>query len=55
VDQGRLRIVSDRDQGTHGDGAVGGVEMDIHVEGDEGDGLALVVRGDGRWGQLLRG
>ena len=55
MDQGRLRIVADGDQGTHGDGAVGGVEMDVHVERDEGDCLALVVRGDGRWGQLRRG
>jgi hypothetical protein len=38
-----LRIVADGDQGTHGDGAVGGVEMDVHVERDEGDCLALVV------------
>jgi hypothetical protein len=45
-----LAIVADGEEGAHGDLLLGGVEVHVHVEGNEGDGLALGVRGDGGGG-----
>ena len=45
-----LAVVADGEEGAHGDLLLGGVEVHVHVEGNEGDGLALGVRGDGGGG-----
>ena len=52
VGEGGLAVVAHGEEGADGDLLRGGTQMHVHVEGGEGDGLALGVSGDGRRDRL---
>ncbi len=45
-------VVAHGEEGADGDPVVDGVEMNVHVESGEGDGVALGIRGDGSGDRL---
>ena len=53
VGEGLLAVVAEGEQGADGDVLFRRAEMDVKVEGGEGDGLALGVFGGGGFGQFL--
>ena len=52
VGEGGFAVVAHGDEGADGDLLLGGAQMHVHVEGGEGEGLALVVGGGGRVDRL---
>ena len=55
VGEGGFAVVAHGDEGADGDLLLGGAQMHVHVEGGEGEGLALVVGGGGRVDKLSAG